>query len=57
MDFLEYIMVALYALVVVRTFSFGLYGLKEGRGGTFALVLVMLAISGVLLWRYLSLNI
>ena len=56
MDFLEYITVAVYALVVVRTFSFGIYGLKEGRSGTFALVLVMLAVSGVLLWQYLRLN-
>ena len=57
MDFLEYVIAAVYVLVVVRTFSFGLYGLKAGRKGTFAAVLLMLAVSGVLFWRYVMLNI
>ena len=57
MDFLEYVTIAVYALVVVRTFSFGIYGLKQGRGGTFALVLFMLAVSGVLFWRYVMMNL
>lgn len=56
MDFLEYVAAAVYVLVVIRTFSFGIYGLKAGRSGTFALVLVMLAVSGALFWQYLRLN-
>ena len=57
MDILEYVVSAAYALVVVRTFSFGIYGLKQGRSGTFALVLVMLAVSGVLFWQYVIMNV
>ena len=57
MDFLECVTMAVYALVVVRSFSFGIYGLKQGRGGTFAIVLFMLAVSGVMLWRYVVMNV
>ena len=57
MDYLEYVVAAVYVLVVVRTFSFGIYGLKAGRGGTFAIVLLMLAVSGVLFWQYIMLNL
>ena len=57
MDFLECVTMVVYALVVVRSFSFGIYGLKQGRGGTFAIVLFMLAVSGVLLWRYVVMNV
>lgn len=57
MDILEYVVSAAYLLIVVRTFSFGIYGLKSGRSGTFAIVLVMLAVSGVLFWQYVMMNI
>ncbi len=52
MNPLEYLAILLYVLSVVKCFSFGVYGLKQGRGGTFALCLVLIAVSGALFYRY-----
>ena len=53
MYFLQYAALAAFVLAAVRTFSFGVYGLRRGRGGVFAVALMMIASAAVLMWFYL----
>ncbi len=54
MYFLQYAALAAFALAAARTFSFGVYGLRRGKTGVFALTAVMLVSAAVLMWLYLS---
>lgn len=51
---LEIAALGLFALAAVRTFSFGVYGLRHGRGGAFALALLLVLAGGVLAWYYVT---
>lgn len=50
---LEYAAIVVYLIVVVRSFSFGVYGLKNGNGALFAVTLAALAVSAALFFEYL----
>lgn len=52
---LEYAVILLFALAAVRTFSFGIYGLKNNNPSLFGVALFAIAAGAGLLWRYVIL--
>ena len=52
MHALEYVAVILYALALVRCFSFGIFGLKNGKNGLFVVALTVCAVGTVLFYKY-----
>lgn len=51
---LEYAAIILYLIAVVRSFSFGIYGLKSGNGALFGVMLIAIAASAALFFRYVQ---
>lgn len=52
---LEYLVSLLYIIAVIRCYSFGVYGLRQGRSGAFALSIGLIAVSAVMFVGYLRL--
>lgn len=52
---LEYAVILLFALAAVRTFSFGVYGLKNNNPALFGVALFAIAAGAGLLWWYVIL--
>ncbi|MCH5186785.1 MAG: hypothetical protein J1F63_00175 [Oscillospiraceae bacterium] len=50
---LEYVAIILYALAVVRSLSFGIYGIKHGNNALFAVVLTLTVASAALFYMYI----
>ncbi len=54
MQALKIVVLILFAWAAVRTFSFGVYGLRRGRGGTFAISMALILTGLALLWQYIE---
>lgn len=50
---MEYVAIILYVLAVVRSLSFGIYGIKQGNNALFAVVLTLVAVSAALFYMYI----
>lgn len=57
MNFQVYAVLAVYAVTVIRSFSFGVYGLRNKNSALFAVILLEIAVSGILLFEYLRATI